>query len=174
MFQHKEIATAGQDNYESKVYLKNMREWLMRKLSYVGPRDHGPFGIKLKSCLMFSASCLSDFTTQEFWSTSLLMLLKFIPLWSKCWRNIWCLYSAHKVKHIPRDWAKKWEDLWNISALNITCSCLCVWIYMRGVFLCARAHLLWLSILIWICQNCSVSLFYVVYENLKVVLLSHQ
>lgn len=36
MFQHKEIGTADQPDYESKVYLNNMQEWLMIKLSYTG------------------------------------------------------------------------------------------------------------------------------------------
>lgn len=42
-----------------------------------------PLCIKLRSYLTFIASCLSNFPTQEFWSASLLMLLKVIPLWTK-------------------------------------------------------------------------------------------
>lgn len=47
----------------------------MRKLSHVGPWDHGP---SASSCLTFTASCPSNFSIQEFWSVSLLMLLKVI------------------------------------------------------------------------------------------------
>lgn len=42
-----------------------------------------PLCIKLRSCLTFLASCHSNYPTQEFWSASLLMLLKVIPLWTK-------------------------------------------------------------------------------------------
>lgn len=65
-----------------------------------GPGITPPSTSGSKSCLTFSTSCLSNFSTQEFWSESL--LLKVIPLWSKCERKIW---SAHKVKHIMLGWA---------------------------------------------------------------------
>lgn len=58
----------------------------MRKLSHCGAPGSQPLRIKLKSCLTFSASCLSNFTTQESWRASL--LLKVIPLWSKCERKM--------------------------------------------------------------------------------------
>lgn len=123
MFQHKEIVTAGQEDYESKVYLKNMREWLMRKLSHVGPRDHSPSASSSKAVLTFSASCLSNFTTQEFWSASPLRLLKVTPLWSKCERKMWCIYSAHKVAHIL-PWTGRTRG--NFAALCIKHVLLCL------------------------------------------------
>lgn len=66
MFQHKEIATAGRGDYESNVYLEKMREWLMRRLSHVGPRT---------AAMHRAPKSSSDFTTQESWSASLPLLL---------------------------------------------------------------------------------------------------
>lgn len=143
MFQHKEISTAGQEDYESKVYFKNMQEWLMRKLSHVGPWDHGPFASTSKA-VWHSAQAASQTSPHRNFGVHPFL----------CCEKLFCCRPNVKGKcdaftvHIRLSTHRRvepwtWSTLLNFSALYITNPCV-LNIHSCYFFLC-QAQLKYIS-----------------------------